>query len=237
MDIVGSRKIKERKLLQDKLKEYFDCLSKEYIEILASDISFTLGDEWQIVLKRPEESYNIISKIKTFLLELNISVYSGIGIGCISTDVYKNSSLMDGEAFIFAREAINAVKSRDHAIKSKLNKVYFKGKPFYLYNEFDNFDEVALTSLDDNILNIKTLNEVINVLIENTEILFSKITTKQLKVATMYEKFGSYNKMLENNVAKSKADISQKLNSAEYFTLKNNKELIKELLKQYIISN
>ena len=39
--------------------------------------------------------------------------------------------------------------------------------------------------------------------------------------------------MVEEGVANSKSSISQKLNSAEYFTFNNNKKYIKELLKLY----
>jgi hypothetical protein len=236
MDIVGSRKIKDRYIFQEKLKEYLTSLDNIYSEILAANISFTLGDEWQIVLKKPEESYNIISKIKMFLSELGIKVYVGIGIGTISTKIYSSTSLMDGEAFIYAREAITMVKSKDHTIKSRSNRVYLKGKPCYLFNQFDDFKEVALTTLSDTPTMSKSLNDIINVIIENTEIIFNKITPKQLKTIIMYEEFGSYNNMIENDVAKSKSDISQKLNLAEYFALKNNKEYIKELLKLYTLT-
>ncbi|MDS0524532.1 SatD family protein [Clostridium sp. SHJSY1] len=236
MDIIGSRKIEDRSILQDKLKKYFDYLNSLYKDILATSISFTLGDEWQIILKKPEESYNIINRIKVFLSEIEIKTYAGIGIGTISTNIYESTSLMDGEAFIYAREAINMVKNKNQVIKSKLNKVYLKGRPCYLFNEFDGLREVALTTSNDTFVYNKSLVDVINVLIENTEIIFNKITPKQLSIIKLYEEFGSYNKMVEENVAKSKSDISQKLNSAEYFVLKNNKELIKKLLVLYILT-
>lgn len=233
MDIVGSRKLRNRVSIQDSLKLYFKQLNIKYSDILATNITFTLGDEWQIILKAPEESYNIVNEINMFLHDINIKSYSGIGFGSISTKIYNSTSEMDGEAFIYARKALNIAKGKNQNLNSKINKVFFKANPCYLFKEEDYFKEVALTSLDDEASTIGSLNSLINVLIENTEILFNKITPKQLDTIKLYERFKSYSKMVEEGVANSKSSISQKLNSAEYFTFNNNKKYIKELLKLY----
>ena len=99
MDIVGSRKLRNRVSIQDSLKLYFKQLNIKYSDILATNITFTLGDEWQIILKAPEESYNIVNEINMFLHDINIKSYSGIGFGSISTKIYNSTSEMDGEAF------------------------------------------------------------------------------------------------------------------------------------------
>ncbi|MBE6050881.1 MAG: hypothetical protein E7214_09600 [Clostridium sp.] len=236
MDIVGSRKLKDRVSIQDSLKLYFDELNIKYSDVLATNITFTLGDEWQIILKSPEESYNIINEINIYLQSLNIKSYSGIGFGTISTKIYNTTSEMDGEAFIYARKALNIAKGKGNNLNSKLNKVFFKANPCYFFKEEDSFKEVALTSLDEEASTVGSLNNIINVLIENTEILFNKITPKQLETILFYENLKSYSKMVDEGVANSKSSISQKLNAAEYFVFNNNKKYIKQLLSLYIFN-
>lgn len=233
MDIVGSRNIEFREVIQEKLRKYFFELNNKYSSILAANIGFTLGDEWQILLNAPEESYNMVFEINSYLKTLGIKTYAGIGIGSISTKVYSNTSDMDGKAFIYAREALNLCKERRSNLSSKHNRVYLMGEYKFPLNKYSNIKEVALTSLS-NMENNKTQTYVINTLIENTEILFNKVTLKQLEVMKLYEKYNSYNKMVHCGVINSKSDISQKLNAAEYFAIVNNKSCIRELLINYI---
>lgn len=236
MDIVDSRKIDNRHILQDKLKRYFNKLSKKYKDILVAPINITLGDEWQIVLKKPEESYKLITEIRLHLLKEGIKTYSGIGVGVLSTKIYKKSTEMDGEAFIYAREALNIAKNKGKKISSKYNRVYFNGKKLDIFSRFNAFQEVAISS--DSQLNIPreiTLNETINILIENNEVLLSKMTSKQLDAIELYKEYGSYNKIVEKKFISSKAVISQRLNAAEYYLFEKNNSLIRELLELYYL--
>lgn len=227
MDIVDSRKLKNRVEIQDVINTYLDEVSHKYRNILLSKITLTLGDEWQIVLKDISKSYTLITEINEFLIDYNIKTYSGIGLGSISTGIYSKSSLMDGEAFINAREALNKAKKKNGYINSNVNRVYFN-------EAFDNtYEEVALTSINGHINNKALLKNVINSLIENTEIIINRITPKQLEIIKSYRSYGTYSSMVENQKAKSKAEISQKLNTAEYFVLENNIKLIEKLFIEY----
>lgn len=236
MDIVSSRKIKDRANFQEELKIYLKTLSKKYSKILVAPITFTLGDEWQIVSSSPEKSYDIFKEIQRYLLRKNIQVYCGIGIGKISTNLSKDTREMDGEVFINGREAINIAKKTKgfygQNIKSKHNRVFFKGAdlPIDLYNKFI-LDEIAVTSeYDDNI----TLNQVINSIIENNETIESKFTEKQRELIDLYEKHGSYNNMISTDGNLSKSNISQRLNSCSYFLTVHNTRIIRLLLTTYI---
>ena len=172
MDIVHSRKIKNRIEVQNIIKNYLKSLSKKYEDKLLTPITITLGDEWQIVLKDISKSYTIITEINEFLDDYSIKTYSGIGIGSISTEVYSNSSNMDGEAFINARNAINIAKKSGDTIKSKVNRVYL--------NEYSIMekDEVAISLVSDGGYPKVNIGYIINALIENTEILINKVTPK-----------------------------------------------------------
>ena len=180
MDIVNSRENNNRIQIQNIIKNYLNTLSNRYKKDLLSPITITLGDEWQIVLKNISKSYTIITEINEFLNDYNIKTYSGIGIGSISTEVYSNSSNMDGEAFINARNAINIAKKSGDTIKSKVNRVYL--------NEYSIIekDEVAVSLVSDGGYPTVKIGYIINALIENTEILINKVTPKQWVVIKSY---------------------------------------------------
>lgn len=240
IDIVGSRRLKNRELIQENLNNYIQKLNMEFRDILASPITFVLGDEWQIILKKPSKSYHIIAAFQKFLRKENIDIYAGIGIGTISTDLYEDTRLMDGECFVRAREALSIVKNKNRfynkQLNSKKNNIYFNAKEFPFIEQYvlgsSSYKEVALTSDDDELYGV-SINKIINTLIENNEILKNKITDKQLKIIELYEELGSYNNIVKKSQDISKADISQKLNGSNYFVINNNNYLIESLMELY----
>ena len=235
MDIMNSRNIKDRESIQNTIKVYLNSISQNYQSILVAPITMTLGDEWQIVLRDISESYNIFKEIQLFLKEHDIKCYGGLGIGSINTSISYDTREMDGEAFIFAREALEIAKSTtrfyNEYMSAKENRFYFKGitPKFKKYNINDSLDEVALTIEYDEV----SINDMINTLIENNEVLESKITIKQREIIKLYEKYGSYNSIVKEFKNTSKPSISQKLNSSNYFLVMHNRKLIKNLFKLY----
>ncbi|WP_066497293.1 SatD family protein [Abyssisolibacter fermentans] len=241
IDIVGSRKLVNRKIIQEKINYYISYMNKEYIDLLLSPITITLGDEWQIILKTPSKSYRIIDKFQELLREDNIKIYAGIGLGKLSTKVYKDIRLMDGECFINARKALNIVKNKNtfynHFINTKKNRIYFCGEIETFIEKNDkysiNLDEIAATSdmigTDDNF----SINALINALIENTEVLKNNITNKQQEIINLYKKYGSYNNIIKGNNLLTKSSISQKLNDSNFFVINKNNLIIELLIEYY----
>lgn len=248
MDIVDSRNIPNREMLQQKLKRYFHLIYQKYYDSLVSQINFTLGDEWQLITSQPENCYDIVHDFQRLLWEDDIKFYSGIGIGELKTDIYEDTRSMDGSCFIMARDAINIAKQsskkRTKYIYSKTNKAFlksimnhvpvqnhfFKTKWNIPFNE-----EVAVDAVDSN--ELISLDDIINVVIENNEILKSKLTRKQKIIYIEYMKHKSYRKIIEKNADKLNetiGGISQKLNSAEYFTIQRNHEMVKLLINLLI---
>lgn len=244
MDIVDSRNIPNREMLQQKLKKYFGVIHQKYYDSLVSQINFTLGDEWQLITSKPENCYDIIHDFQRLLWQDNVKFYSGIGIGELKTDIYEDTRRMDGSCFIMAREAINIAKQsskkRTKYIYSKTNKVFFKSIMSYVsvQNHFlktkGNIpfnEEVAVDVVDCN--ELISLDDIINVVIENNEILKSRLTRKQKIIYIEYMKHKSYRKIIEKNADKLNetiGGISQKLNSAEYFTIQRNHGMVKLLI-------
>jgi hypothetical protein len=191
MDIVKSRTIYDRELVLNKLKSYFKEINNKYSSSLVSDICFTLGDEWQLITNKPQQCYSIVHDFQKLLWQDNISIYAGIGVGEIRTDIHKDTRQMDGPCFIMAREAINIAKEasrrRNYLIQSKLNRIYFKAQAAQssgIENFLPGYCSIGYSDIDLNEVAadrepIICINDIINVLIENNEILKGKLTHKQ----------------------------------------------------------
>ncbi|WP_125153804.1 SatD family protein [Clostridium rectalis] len=240
IDIMDSRNLTNRKFIQNELRNYINKLNIELKDILLCPITMTLGDEWQIVLKDISKSYRVIRIFQNFLYKYNIHIYAGIGVGSISTEVYNDSRLMDGECFIKAREALNTTKNKNRFYNKKLNStknnIYFNAKEIGFVNETKEsfiLPEVAVTS-DLSMEKQLSVNKIINSFIENNEVIKSRVTNKQLEIIQLYERLGSYNNIVKNNKDTSKADISQKLNASNYFVINNNNLIIELLLNLYL---
>lgn len=118
-DIIASRKIKDRNLFQNRLKETLNEINADYQDDLASAFVVTLGDEFQGLLKCADHLLEITDKIK-FMLE-PVELRYGIGVGSIDTEIDVCSSTgADGPAYWCARNAINTIHNRNDYKKSKI---------------------------------------------------------------------------------------------------------------------
>lgn len=257
LDIVGSRRIKERDRFQSRLNDFISIVYHKYSKILPTPISITLGDEWQLITDSPSESYTLVQEFQQLLWLEGIELYAGIGIGDLSTSIYDDIRKMDGTSFHSAREALNIAKKqaglKTRALGSKRNKVFFKTDKEVVYgidywskdyssdraSANEALSETAATAenyiplQNKSPIGFKTI-DIINTIVENNEILKSKMTQKQKEAFINYKKFGSYReivRMQPENLRESISSISQKLNTAEYFTIQKNDEMVRRLLE------
>ena len=232
MDIVNSRKLNNRKEINIQLENYFKSLEEQYKDSLVSKITFTLGDEWQIVLRDIKVSYDISTKIKVFLYNFDIECYCGIGIGTISTKEDDDTRKMDGEAFIYARQALEIAKSNKKFYSKKLYtkdcKTVLKGA----VPKSNIMEEAAVTCDDDSHVLINYA-ELINNIIQNNEMIESKFTYKQRNIIALYEKLESYSEIQHKYPNISKSGISRKITSSNYLLTLHNKKMINKLLSSY----
>lgn len=278
MDIVGSRKIKNRIHIQDKLNTYIEHINSKYKSILPSKICITLGDEWQLITDKPDECYNIIHEFQKLLWLDEIKIYAGIGIGFLSTRVYEDIRKMDGSCFSLAREALEIAKTkytkRSNLIHSRENHVYFKHdkvvsnklffKEDYKPDPCENHREIAITQDINRQVGTYGRSEygqtlcietVLNNIIENNEILKEKMTSSQKKIYYLYGELGSYNRIIDflegkpfaeddkriagfyirnmSSSRESESGISQKLNSANYWTIQHNQMMVSKLINYF----
>ncbi len=104
-DLIGSRKIKDRGAIQERLSDVLARLNVKYTGMLASRLMLTLGDEFQGVF-RPDPL--LLQLLDELYLAAPHPFRLGLGCGEISTAIDPQMSIgADGEAFWRARAAID----------------------------------------------------------------------------------------------------------------------------------
>lgn len=127
-DIVNSREISNRDLVQRTLNDILQDMNNLYKEDISSKFMITLGDEFQGLLHRGSNLIKIIEEIEYRMYPVKIRF--GIGVGSITTDInYEMPLGADGPAYYYAREMIEDIKSFrdkpeecDFKIKSESNE-------------------------------------------------------------------------------------------------------------------
>ncbi len=108
-DLVGSKALVERRVLQRKLKKQLERVSRE-AKGLASPYTLTLGDEFQAVYRGAE---SVLGDVVMLLAEIHpVRARLALGVGSLSTSINAEQALgMDGPAFHQARAALSALKA------------------------------------------------------------------------------------------------------------------------------
>jgi len=120
-DLIGSRQVKDRNTLQEKLKDIFKKLNKENKSIV-SPYTLTLGDEFQVVYRNGRnvlfDAVQICEKIYPQKIRFSY------GIGKITTKINPEQSTgMDGPAFYNARNGMSDLKRRNRDIEFSITGV------------------------------------------------------------------------------------------------------------------
>jgi hypothetical protein len=111
-DIVNSKTLEERKLIQKQLNAILNQINIDFDEIIASKFIITLGDEFQGLLSSSQNIIQIIDQIQFKLFPTALRF--GIGIGNIDTEINKNMAIgSDGPAYHFARNMITQIKMQE----------------------------------------------------------------------------------------------------------------------------
>lgn len=230
MDVVDSRKRKNRAELQSILQNSIEQFNNKYQHLLIAPTTITLGDEWQVVLKDPSQCYNVVHFFQKALWLDEINIHAGFGMGTLSTAESKDIRQMDGSCFHSARQAMTILKGtqRRKILGSRHNRVYFHSDKEILF-----LGEAAVTTELLGSEQEVAIQDLINTLIQNNEILKARMTLKQRKVYIDYLKYGSYRKVIEFSDERSLGNISEKLNAAEFTTIQRNHELVEALLRYY----
>jgi len=110
-DMIGSRKLNDRQLIQRKFLAMAEEASKIYAKEIESPFTVTIGDEFQVLLKAISVTPKVIEHVLHKMIP--VELVFGIGIGRINTDINPNIAIgMDGPAFHFARKALEQAKKK-----------------------------------------------------------------------------------------------------------------------------
>lgn len=117
-DVIDSKKVKDRKKLQLILRDILSEMNKSHAASIHADLTLTLGDEFQGVFLSIESCFLVMDHISALLavrsmddLGVLVSLRFGVGLGTIVADIPDLSLSIggDGEAFWFAREALDYI--------------------------------------------------------------------------------------------------------------------------------
>ena len=231
MDLVSSRTIQNRSEIQEILTNYLNKISEKYIDHLVVPITMSLGDDWVIVLKNCKLSYPIYLEIQQFLKKHNQTAYAGIGIGTLEINKSHDIRNMHGSAFTNANMNLKIAKSNKYgyqkSIPTKACKVYFSGLSSDVKASFEN----KITQENNGFL-----DNMINTLIQNNELLLSKITPTQQEVIELYESYDSYQDIINNHPHISKRKLSDGLKKSNYWLIKENILAVEQLIEVHSVN-
>lgn len=126
-DIIDSRNMPRRDIIQDKLSAVLSNANGKYKEHTASSFTLTLGDEFQGLLYGAAGAFDIIEFIQRKMHPVRFRF--GIGLGEISTAINPKMSIgADGPAFYKARDMINKIKSKENSLLSYEPEIYFQSQ-------------------------------------------------------------------------------------------------------------
>lgn len=109
-DIKKSKLIQDRNRTQEKLGKVLDEINHKYEDDIAAQFMITLGDEFQGLLAKGENTMEILTEIEHRMHPVKIRF--GIGIGEISTKINRTMAIgADGPGYYKARAAVEYVKS------------------------------------------------------------------------------------------------------------------------------
>lgn len=193
-DISESKHLKDRQLIQQKLKQKLASINLKYKDAIAAKFMITLGDEFQGLLKNRNHIFNIISEIEMALLPIELRF--GIGIGEITTEInYHQSSEVDGPAYHRARQMVIEIE--------KVNAQYTERET-----------NMMICSDKNNIEIDQLLNSILSV----CAVLKSKWTTRQKEIIETYLINNENQYETANSLKIGQPSVSKALKKANFYS-------------------
>lgn len=117
-DIKDSRKIKNRRQIQEQLNSILKSVNETYCTEISAKFIITLGDEFQGLLKTNENLLDIVKYIQKEMYPIKLRF--GIGIGEISTNFLSEAAIgADGPAYYAAREMIEQLREQEKKLRKQ----------------------------------------------------------------------------------------------------------------------
>ncbi len=196
-DMIDSKKInyEQRRKIQSSLKECLDRINIKYSEYLVTEMTITLGDEFQGMFRNIDKIFEIITIIN---VSFNVYFRYGIGIGQNYTDLNNKISIgMDGPAWWEARNNIEEIRNKHE-----------KG--------INNKTSMIITGLKD-----KTIIELINSILSFCSYIYVKWTEpEKMIILKIVEQIGLISSFNQRELAKKNeidpTYLNKKLKSSRF---------------------
>lgn len=132
-DLIDSKQLDNRQQIQEQLRSALDFINIQFKDDIVSQLTLTLGDEFQGLLKVGAPVCFILDTLESQISELNVRY--GIGIGDIVTEINPSLSIgADGPAFWYAREALEYIHD-NHDYGMSHTYLISEKKEFRLIND------------------------------------------------------------------------------------------------------
>jgi len=207
-DIKKSQKLKDRKVVQDKLKILLDHINGKYHQDVSAKFMITLGDEFQGLLRNGSNIIKMIEQIQREMYPVEIRF--GLGIGAITTDINSEMAIgADGPGYYKARQAIDFLKQ----------------------NELKNMTSVSDIRIEadgDNESTIVMLNTILSLL----AVLKTNWTNRQREIIWDSLKYEDGQGKSAERLSIAQSSVQRGLNNGNYYAYKGALDTVSNILKQ-----
>ncbi|AEB29927.1 hypothetical protein CAR_c12350 [Carnobacterium sp. 17-4] len=195
-DIKDSRKIADRKEVQEQFHSILQIINEKYAEDIASNFIITLGDSFQGLLKNKQVILSIIFEIELALSPIELRF--GIGLGDISTTIQRDNSMeMDGTAYHRARQMIETIEGNENKYTTReTNMMICSGEGY------------------------QQTDQLLNTILSLATALKSKWSARQKEVMYAYFTHGENQYKTAEELGIGQSSVNKALNTAKYYTYK-----------------
>lgn len=205
-DIIGSKNIEERNNFQKKFKAVLEDVNKRYKDSIASKFMITLGDEFQGLLGRSDNLFDIIFDIEKAMKPVEFRF--GVGIGYIDTDINPDIPLgSDGPAYHYARKMID---------KLKLKESKYKNSPTNI---------LIFTDREDT-------NVLLESILELTYAIKSKWTDRQIEIIEIYKNNDENQYKAAEKLGVKQSTVNKAIKASMFYQYDKGIESIKQYLRK-----
>lgn len=205
-DIIGSKNIEERNNFQKKFKAVLEDVNKRYKDSIASKFMITLGDEFQGLLGRSDNLFDIIFDIEKAMKPVEFRF--GVGIGYIDTDINPDIPLgSDGPAYHYARKMID---------KLKLKESKYKNTPTNI---------LIFTDREDT-------NVLLESILELTYAIKSKWTDRQIEIIEIYKNNDENQYKAAETLGVKQSTVNKAIKASMFYQYDKGIESIKQYLRK-----
>lgn len=207
-DIKNSKKISDRRNIQNKLSNVLSTINERYEEAISAKFMITLGDEFQGLLCAGGPVLDIIEEIKREMYPIQIRF--GIGVGTITTDINSEMAIgADGPGYYNARTAIEMIKQNEKKNMSQSA-------------------DVRIEMQGDDIQLSLTLNVIFSLM----TIIQDGWSERQREIIAEYNRHNLNQSECAERLGVAQSTIQRSLVKSNYYAYRDAKEAVSQILKE-----